>query len=150
MVNICPGLIFLPVFHKDPSLAPFCFLFIAMIYLMVFNVTQNYFADDTSLFATVHNIMKATNNFNINLIEVTKWAFQWKASFNTDISKQALFCRKRSIAFHLLLTFNNIPVTQINSQKHLGIQLDEELNFEEHLNKVESKVNKTIGIICEL
>ena len=30
------------------------------------------------------------------------------------------------------------------------MQLDTKLNFEEHLNKVESKVNKTIGITCKL
>ena len=34
------------------------------------------FADDTSLFATVHNIKKATNNLNNDLTEITKWAFQ--------------------------------------------------------------------------
>ena len=39
------------------------------------------------------------------------------------------------------------PVAQTNSQKHLGMQLDKKLNFEERLNKVESKVNETIGII---
>ena len=30
------------------------------------------------------------------------------------------------------------------------MQLDKKLHFEEHLNKVESKVNKTIGIIRKL
>ena len=30
------------------------------------------------------------------------------------------------------------------------MQLDKKLNFKEHLNKVESKVNKTIGIIHRL
>ena len=30
------------------------------------------------------------------------------------------------------------------------MQLDKKLNFEEHRSKVESKVNKTIGIICKL
>ena len=30
------------------------------------------------------------------------------------------------------------------------MQLDTKLNFEEHLNKVESKANKTIGITCKL
>ena len=32
----------------------------------------------------------------------------------------------------------------------MGIQLDKKLNFKEHHNKVESKVNKTISIICKL
>ena len=48
------------------------------------------FADNTSLFATVHNINKATNDLNNELTKITKWAFQWKMSFNPDISKQAI------------------------------------------------------------
>ena len=39
------------------------------------------FVDDTSLFSTVHNIIKATNGLNNNLVKITKWAFQWKMSF---------------------------------------------------------------------
>ena len=74
-------------------------------------------------------------------------------SFNPDISKQShevIFSCKRSITSHPPLTFNNIPVAQTHSQKHLGMQLDKKLNFEEHLKKVESKVSKTIGIIRKL
>ena len=111
------------------------------------------FADDTSLFVAVHNINKATNDLYNDLIKTTKWAFQWKMSFNPDISKQAhevIFSRKRSVSSHPPLTFNNIPVAQTNSQKHLGMQLDKKLNFEEQLKKVESNVNKTIGIIRKL
>ena len=73
--------------------------------------------------------------------------------FNPDISTQAhevIFSRKRSIASHPPLTFNNIQIAQTNLQKHLGMQLDKKLNFEEHFHKVESKVNKTIGIIRKL
>ena len=39
------------------------------------------FVDDTSLFPAVHNINKATNGLNNNLVKITKWAFQWKMSF---------------------------------------------------------------------
>ena len=61
-----------------------------------------------------------------------------------------LFSCKTSVSSRPPLTFNNIPVAQTNSQKRLGMQLDKKLNFEEHLEKVESKVNKTIGIIRKL
>ena len=47
------------------------------------------FADDTLLFATVHNIKKATNDLNNDLTKIKKSAFQWKMNFNPDISKQA-------------------------------------------------------------
>ena len=124
-----------------------------MIYLICLKCSPKLFADDTSLFSTVHNINEATNDLNNDLVKITKWAYQWKMSFNPDISKQAhevIFSRKRSVITHPPLTFNNIPVAQTNSQKHLGMHLDRKLNFEEHLTKVESKVNKTIGIIRKL
>ena len=56
------------------------------------------FADDTSLFAIVHSINKTTNDLNNDLTKSTKWAFQWKMTFNPDISKQAqkvIFSHKR-------------------------------------------------------
>ena len=111
------------------------------------------FADDTSLFSTVNNTDEATNDLNNDLIIITKWAFQWKMSFNPDICKQAhevIFSRKRSVTPHPSLTFNNIPVAQTSSHKHLGMYLAKKLNFEEHLSKVESKLNRIIGIICKL
>ena len=43
---------------------------------------------------------------------------------------------KKSIVSHPPLTFNSIPVTQINSQKNLGMQLDKKLSFKEHLAKL--------------
>ena len=153
MVNICPGVMFLPMFHKDQSLAPFCFLFISMIYLMVFSVTQNCLQMIPHYLQQFHNIKKETNDLNNDLTKITKWAFQWKMNFNPDISKQAhevIFSRKRFVSSHPPLTFNNIPVAQTNSQKHLGMQLDKKLNFKAHLKKVESKVNNTIGILCKL
>ena len=74
-------------------------------------------------------------------------------SFNLEISNQAhenFFPHKRSIASYPPVTLNNTPVAQTNSPKDLGIQLDKKLNFKEHHNKVESKINKTISIICKL
>ena len=70
------------------------------------------FTDDTSLFTTVHNVEKAANDLNNDLIKIAKLTFQWKMSFNPDISKQALeviFSRKRSVSCNSPLTFNNIP-----------------------------------------
>ena len=101
----------------------------------------------------VYNITEATNHLNNDLAIITKWAHQWKMSFNPDISKQAheiIFSRKNLLTFHPPLTFNNIPVAQTNCQKNLGMHLVKKLNFDEHLSKVESKVNKTIGIIRKL
>ena len=74
-------------------------------------------------------------------------------TFNPDRSKQAqkiIFRKKLKKATHppSLFSYNN--VSQVNSQKHLGVILDVKLTFEEHLKNVFNKTNKTIGLLRKL
>ena len=46
--------------------------------------------------------------------------------------------------------FNNANVTQSIYQKHLGIILDSKLTFENHINVVTTKIDKTIGLLRKL
>ena len=100
------------------------------------------FADDTSLFSTVHDITETKNELNNDLRKITIWTHQWEMLFNPDISKQAhevVFSRKHFKISHPSLTFNSIPVAQVGSLNHLGISLDSKLNFDEHLHNSQSK-----------
>ena len=45
------------------------------------------FADDTSLLSVLHNTTLSTKNLNDDLKKISKWAFQWKMSFNLDPNK---------------------------------------------------------------
>ena len=110
------------------------------------------FADDTSLFSVVHDINTSTIELNSDLKKINDWAFQWKMTFNPDRSKQAqeiIFSRKLKKATHSPLLFNN-SVSQVNFQTHLGVILDVQLTFEEHLKNVFNKANKTIGHLKKL
>ena len=69
-----------------------------------------------------------------------------KMSFNPDPSKQAqevIFSRKTKKEYHRPLTFNNYNVSETNSQKHLGVVLDNRLSFKDHLKMILNRVNKT-------
>ena len=68
-------------------------------------------------------------------------------------SKQAqevIFSPKIKKPNHPELIFNNIPVNQTSYQKHLGMFLDNKLNFGEHLKYITNKVNKSIVLLCKL
>ena len=111
------------------------------------------FADDTSLFSVVHDINTSAAELNSDLNKINDWAFQWKMTFNPDRSKQAqeiIFNRRLKKATHPPLLFSNNNVSQINSQKHLGVILDVKLTFEEHLKNVFNKTNKTTGLLRKL
>ena len=54
------------------------------------------------------------------------WAHQWKMSFTFDPLKQeqeVIFSRKHTKTSHPVLLFNNYPVQESSSQKHLGMIL---------------------------
>ena len=66
-------------------------------------------------------------------------------SFNPDPSKQVqeviFFCKIRQTCYPSIYFYNK-SVKQVPSQKHLGLILDNKLNFQEHLKNILNKVNK--------
>ena len=58
--------------------------------------------------------------------------------------------RKNQIQNHSTISLNNIQVERTNFQKHLGLILDEKLNFKQHVDSAISKVNKGISVIKKL
>ena len=108
------------------------------------------FADDTFLFSVVHVVTISSSELNSNLTKISEWAFEWKMSFNPDQSKPArevIFSRKLKTVPHPSITFNNNPLSLCPAQKHLGLVLDSKLTFNEHINHILSKVNKSIGLL---
>ena len=103
------------------------------------------FADDTSHFFIVQNVNTSANHLNSDLSKISNWAFQRKRSFNPDPSKHAqkgILSRKAQRTCHRSIYFNSKSVKQVPSQKHLGLILDNKLNFQEHLKNILNKVNK--------
>ena len=115
--------------------------------------TTKLFADDTSLFAVVHDVTQSTNELNHDLEKISNWVYQWRISFNPDKSKQvqeSIFSQKTQKVIHRPAIFNNMPVACSSCQKHLGIYLDEKLNFSNHIKEKISKANKGKGILRKL
>ena len=74
-------------------------------------------------------------------------------SFNPEVTKEVqevLFSHKSQKVTHPTVYFNKSPVIQSSSQKHLGICLDEKLNFIYHIKEKISKANKGGGVIKKL
>ena len=87
--------------------------------------TQNFFADDTSLFTVVEDLDSAASDMNHDLELIRRWAHDWKMSFNPDPQKQAvelIFSMKRIEMNHPEIRFN-----KVDEHKHLGINLDSKL-----------------------
>ena len=115
--------------------------------------TVKLFADDTSLFSIIHDAKTTAYALNKDFQKLAEWAHQWKMSFNPDLNKQAqevIFSRKMTKSSHSQVFFNDIPVSCVSFQKHLGIYLDEKLNFNHHIKEKMTKAMKGIGVIKRL
>ena len=69
-------------------------------------------------------------DLNQDLSTIEKLVFQWKMSFNPDLTKQStevVFSRKTKHINHPPLYFNNSTVVTSPIQKHLGLVLDKRL-----------------------
>ena len=105
------------------------------------------FADDTSLFSTVHDPTLYAKILNDDLSRISEWAHRWKMLFNPDVTKQAqeaIFTRKNIKNDHPIVYFNDAPVAHTTCQKHLGMHFDEKLNFNHHVKEKIAKANKGI------
>ena len=93
------------------------------------------FADDTSLFPVVKDKNENANVLSNDLILISRWAYNWKMLFNPDPNKTAqelIFSRKKQFQSHPTISLNNSQVERASYQKHLGVILDEKLNFKRY------------------
>ena len=152
MTNAHHGASLMLGFYKG-RFSDLCF-FNVLIYIN--DLTENLqsnpkrFADDTSLFRLINDPNATAKQLSEDLDKIKEWAFQCKMSFNPDPSKQAqeVICtRKVKKIVHPVIFFNNKPVQQVSSQKHLGLILNTSLTFAGHIGAITSKVSKSIGLL---
>ena len=100
------------------------------------------FADDTAIFSPVKTPFETATELRHDLEKINSWAIQWKMMFNPDQTKpikEVVFSKKIKKDIHPTLSFNNIPIHKCSIEKHLGLILDEKLNYKKHIDE---KINK--------
>ena len=67
-------------------------------------------------------------------------------------AQEVLFSRKKKLQSHPNIRLNNIQVERASYVNHLGILLDEKLNFKQHTDsvilKIDKGIEKTSNIHC--
>ena len=109
------------------------------------------FADDTNLFYSHESITTLFQIFNSELKLVNEWFLANKLSLNAKKRKQVLFHKVLicdSLKSQLpTTTFNNVEIKREKSNKFLGVIIDENLTWESHIEVVENKISKNIGVL---
>ena len=107
------------------------------------------FADDTNLFLSHKNIDTLFDSMNVELANVSTWFKSNKLSLNVDKTKWLLFhpLSKRQLLPQTLpnLLIENIHIKREHITKFLGVFIDENLSWKQHINIVSCKISKSIG-----
>ena len=127
-------------------LGPLLFLiFVNDIDAAVDNNKLRLFADDSNVFVVSKDpaILKERM---INVIQkLCKWFNANKLTINMSKTAYTIFTPDGRIPGSLnSITINNIVLTRVGSVKYLGIHLDDNLNWDVHINEITKKLTKTI------
>ena len=109
------------------------------------------FADDTNLFFSHKDIKVLFKTVNIELEKTCIWFKANKLSLNESKTKYTLFHKpnsKDNIPLKLpKLSMNEKEIKRTDCIKFLGVLLDENLTWNNHIHVIENKIAKNIGIL---
>ena len=104
------------------------------------------FEDDTNLSFTHNDIRYLLHIVNQELKNINQWFISNKLSLNIEIAKYSFFhkpSQKENIPLLLpKLIINNYEIQRTESIKFLGVLLDENLSWKEHIKYNENKIAK--------
>ena len=108
------------------------------------------YANDTNLFLTHKDISYLFETANLQLERINQWFISNKLSLNVSKTKYSFFHKpSKTDDIPLLLAklnINNSEIERSECLKFLGVLLDENLCWKEHIKYIESKIAKNIGI----
>lgn len=107
------------------------------------------FADDTTLYVTSQDNDSLREKMNEDLQLISNWFQANKLTLNIN---KTCFCHFRSPSKPEItgLQINGQPINYSPSVKYLGIHVDYQLSWKNHIEKLVSKVNMYLGIICRI
>ena len=110
------------------------------------------FADDTNIFLSHMNLDRLMSIANCELALIANWFASNKLSLNLSKTKFIIFCnsRKQYAKTQVKIKLNDVVIEQVCSVKFLGVNIDERLSWDKHIQQVASKLSKNIGILAKL
>ena len=109
------------------------------------------YADDTSLICSFDkdNMSESFQKLNGDLSTLTNWAYEWHMDFNAAKSEYVIFSNKKNINYPAL-SMDNQNLERVKEHTHLGLTLDETMNWDSHISKVTNKATKRISTLWKL
>ena len=114
----------------------------------VFNFLM--YADDTTLYCCLEDIKSDSKEqiLNNELQRVSEWLNANKLSLNVRKTKYMIFRKYKNNGIgELNLRISNDNIEHVNEFNFLGLHLNSKLNWDTHINIIEKRISRAVGII---
>ena len=108
------------------------------------------FAADTIMFYSASNIDAVTNVVNNELKQLGLWFRENKLSLNVNKANFIMFNNKKQPRTDVHIVLNGTNIEQVTYTTFLGVTIDENLTWREHIKTVETKVSKSIAVLYKI
>ena len=106
------------------------------------------FADDTTLVASGHNLDLLVSETNQELCKIQNWISANKLSLNISKTNYIFFSKKAN-SLPDPISLNGCVIERKHSTKYLGVLINENLTWHDHILSIEKKLSCALGIICK-
>ena len=106
-----------------------------------------HFADDTTVFASYSDINNVHATVNRELVGVDNWLKPNRLSLNVNKTSYVLIFKEKNA---IDIRIRDSILTKVPTVKFLGVTLDENLTFNDHVKNVTTKISKSVGVMRRL
>jgi endonuclease/exonuclease/phosphatase family metal-dependent hydrolase len=104
------------------------------------------FADDTKVYRQLHT-PEDCDILQDDIHKLDDWSNTWLLRFNVDKCKRMHMGSNNTKYPYQMSTHSQAPMEETLSEKDLGVTVDPDLKFRQHISNITSKANRTVGII---
>ena len=109
------------------------------------------YADDTNAFYSDKNLKSLTNIMQEEMNKVTNWLNVNKLSINTTKTKYIIFkSSNKKCDTEINIQLNHNTIQQVTHVKFLGVIIDQNLTWKNHINSVLKNIIKATALIAKL
>jgi hypothetical protein len=110
------------------------------------------FADDTCLFTSGLNYKTLLDNLNHDLNNIQCWSDRWLVSFSPKKTEAMLLTQKNKQHKYPMegLYFFNKQIDFVSSHRHLGLILDRNMSWKNHINHISSSTSRMLNVMKSL
>ncbi|KAK3108052.1 hypothetical protein FSP39_000221 [Pinctada imbricata] len=101
------------------------------------------FADDTKLYGQVNNLSDEIK-MQQDITKLTNWSDKWLLKFNADKCKHMHIGKNYHATSY---SMDGKEISKTNCERDLGVMIDDQLKFQQHINTAVKKANQKLGII---